>query len=97
MFLIEDEVHAEAQGEFRTREEALAELRRRAAIPWDQEPNRAPCTGWQTCGRRYALVEYSDDTIPWKVISRVAILEVSSMGALWVTPEATAFQASHPR
>ena len=43
MFLIEDEAHAEPQrGEFATLAEAINELNRRAAIPWDAEPNPSP-------------------------------------------------------
>jgi hypothetical protein len=41
MFLIDDEVRAEPQGQFATREEGLPELRRRASIPWDQQPTLA--------------------------------------------------------
>lgn len=43
-FVIEDDFHAEQSGEFATEHEALAELRRRAELPWDKEPNQAPCT-----------------------------------------------------
>jgi hypothetical protein len=56
MFVIEDELHAEPQaGEFRSLADAVAELKRRALVPWDQEPNRAPCDGWRTCGRSYEI------------------------------------------
>jgi hypothetical protein len=58
MFVIEDELHAEPQaGEFRSLADAVADLKRRALVPWDQEPNRAPCEGWRTCGRSYEIVE----------------------------------------
>jgi len=45
MFIIEDELHAEQQGEFPNKELAIAELKRRAHIAWDQRPNIAPCGG----------------------------------------------------
>lgn len=81
MFLIEDEAHAEPQrGEFRTRQEAIAELRRRAAIPWDERPNVAPCMNWRNCGRRYELIEY--DTSGTEV-SRKLMLEISAAGVRW--------------
>jgi len=53
MFIIDDESHCEYQrGEYATFAEALAELKRRAAIPWDVEPNRAPCSaGADAAGR----------------------------------------------
>ena len=84
MFVIEDERHAEIQGRFPDRQSALAELRRRAIIPWDQEPNTPPCTNWHACGRVYELIEYDDSTQPWAELSRVIVLEVSATGARWV-------------
>jgi|HubBroStandDraft_3_1064219.scaffolds.fasta_scaffold284358_1 hypothetical protein len=85
MFAIYDEAHAELQdGRFRTRQQAIAELQRRAAIPWDEEPNRAPCTNWQNCGRRYELVEYDERTLPWIELSRCLALDISVAGAQWV-------------
>ena len=83
MFIIEDERHAEHDGRFATFEQALVELRRRAAIPWNEEPNVAPCTGWQTCGRDYAIVEFDDSKMPWKEIRRVPALQLSDAGARW--------------
>jgi len=83
MFVIEDERHAEPQGEFATLEEAVAELRRRAGIPWDKDPNRAPCTSWQTCGRAYEVIEYDVTRSPWQEIRRMAALDVSPSGVRW--------------
>lgn len=90
MFVIEDEAHAEPQeGQFRTREQAIAELERRAAIPWNDAPNRAPCTNWLNCGRLYELVEYDDTTNTWKELSRTLILEISAAGVRWHSEERT--------
>ena len=83
MFLIEDETHAEPQGEFVTYDLALAELRRRAAAPWDQPPNAAPCSSWRTCGRAYVIVEYETTTVPWREIRRLPVFEISSEGVVW--------------
>jgi hypothetical protein len=83
MFVVEDETHAEHQGRFATFDEALAELRRRAEIPWDQAPNAAPCTGWRSCGRDYAIVEFDDAQSPWKEVRRVQALSVSALGVAW--------------
>jgi hypothetical protein len=88
MFVIEDEAHAEPQeGLFQTRQQAIAELRHRAEIPWNEEPNIAPCTNWLNCGRRYELVEYDDTMSPWKEVSRNLILEISAAGIRWVMSE----------
>ena len=85
MFIIEDELHAEHQdGTFGSFEEALAELKRRANLPWDQAPNVAPCTSWRTCGRNYEIIEFDDSTSPWKQLSRVPALEISAKGAKWL-------------
>ena len=84
MFVIEDERHAEPQGEFSTIESALAELRRRATVPWDQAPNCAPCTSWRTCGRVYEIIEYETSETPWREIRRLPALEVSAIGTTWL-------------
>jgi hypothetical protein len=60
MFVIEDELHAEHHGQFAASEDALTELRRRAKIPWDAEPNQAPCQSGATCGRAYGVIEFDD-------------------------------------
>jgi hypothetical protein len=83
MFVIWDEAHGEQHGRFQTREEAVVELQRRAAIPWNEDPNRAPCVGWRNCGRRYVIVEYDDTTLPWKVLSRNMKLHISAAGVQW--------------
>ncbi len=84
MFVIEDERHAEPQGQFSTLSEALAELKRRAELPWDQAPNVAPCTNWQNCGRRYEIVEYDISTKPWRELHRTSALEISAKGVQWL-------------
>ena len=84
MFIIWDEKHAERHGRFQTRQQAIVELQRRAAVPWNEKPNRAPCTNWLNCGRRYELVEYDDTTSPWKELSRNLILVISAVGVRWV-------------
>jgi len=84
IFVIEDELHAEPKGEFATFDDALAELRRFAAIPWDEHPNRAPCTSSKTCGRNYEVIEYDETTKPyWTERSRTEVLKVSAAGVDW--------------
>ena len=85
MFGIEDEWHAERVAEFATRDEALVELRRLAALPWDEAPNVAPCTSWLTCGRHYELVEYDTKATPWHELGRTPMLEVSQNGTNWLS------------
>ena len=87
MFTIEDEDHCERIGPFfDSFESALAEARRLAEIPWDQEPNRCPCREWRTCGRMYSVVEYETDMRSRK-LGRVAVVEVSARGIRWRDPE----------
>lgn len=64
MFVIEDEWHAEWVGEYVSREEAHAELRRLAKLPWDEAPNACPCMSWRTCGRRYHIIEFDTSADP---------------------------------
>ncbi len=82
MFTIDDELHCELQGDFPDLEAAAAELRRRAAIPWDCEPNLAPCTSWRTCGRRYQIIEYIDDEGA-RELRRIKAIDVSASGIVW--------------
>lgn len=83
MFVIEDEIHGELQGEFESLEDAFAELERRAQIPWDQEPNVAPCQSWKSCGRSYEVVEYDVAHTPWREVRRIPALEVRESGVTW--------------
>lgn len=85
MVIIEDEAHAEPQGEFSSIGDAVSELKRRADIPWDEYPNRAPCMSWRTCGRRYEIVEYDNSHLPWTELRRIAALDVSAAGVVWAT------------
>lgn len=83
MFVIEDEIHAEQHGRFANFADAMAELRRRAEISWDEAPNAAPCKNWRTCGREYVIVEYDNSQAPWKELGRVPALEISASGVRW--------------
>ncbi len=86
MFIIEDEQHAEPQaGEFELIADAVAELKRRAMLPWDQPPNVAPCLSWRTCGRTYEIIEYDTSVRPWKELRRISYLEVSCAGVQWLS------------
>ena len=83
-FQIEDEMHAEPQGDFDTFEEAVTELTRRAKINWDKEPNRCPCTSWKTCGRDYQILEYDCSTKPyWTLLKTTPVLSISAKGVIW--------------
>jgi hypothetical protein len=85
MFRIEDERHAEPQeGQYQSLAEAVAELQRRALLPWYQPPNVAPCQNWRNCGRTYEIVEYDTSSTPWRELSRVPYLEVTATGVRWL-------------
>jgi len=86
LFVIEDEAHAEWGGEFRTLGEALEELTRRSKVPWDQEPNQAPCQSWATCGRDYVVIEFDDQVNPWRQVKRTSVLKVGANGVMWNSP-----------
>jgi hypothetical protein len=85
VFIIEDELHAEHQGgEFLTFADAIAELERRAAIPWDETPNLAPCKRWRTCGRRYEIIEFDMTVEPWRELRRFPALSIRAKGIEWL-------------
>jgi hypothetical protein len=83
MFIIEDRIHAENNGEFATLAEATAELQRRAAIPWDEPPNCAPCASWRRCGREYDVLEFDCSETPAKLLRRLPALKISAAGIEW--------------
>lgn len=80
MFVIEDELHSESTGEFETLKDAIDELHRLSKIPWDEEPNKAPCISWMTCGRHYEIIEYDNSTKPWKEVNRINGFEIRAIG-----------------
>ena len=85
MFVIEDERHADNIGQFHSRDDAMAELRRLATLPWDREPNIAPCMDWETCGRSYEIIEFDASRKPWRELNRALVLEVSAEGVRWLS------------
>ena len=82
-FVVEDERHAEQMGEFSDRESAVRHLQELATLPWDAQPNVAPCSNSLKCGRTYEVVEYETSTTPWQELSRVSAFEISSKGVEW--------------
>ncbi len=85
-FVIEDDFHAEPIGEpFGNVGEAVAELLRLGDLPWDRTPNRAPCVGWDACGRDYWLIEYEGDA-SWRCRRRLFVMRMGSGGAHWIVP-----------
>ena len=82
-FLIEDEFHAEHISVHDSLADATRELRRLAEIPWDQKPNRPPCTSWRTCHRSYEVIEYDTTSRPWEERQRLPALNVSSLKVEW--------------
>lgn len=85
VFVIEDELHDERHGQFATVSDAIAGLKRLSQTPWNEDPNRAPCTNWQACGREYDLVEFDDGTHPWREVRRIPALSVSQAGVKWLS------------
>lgn len=83
MFVIEADLHGEFFGEYITFDEAMTQLRAWALVPWDEHPNLAPCTSWQTCGRSYEIVEYDRTATPWRRIRAIPVLQVDAQGAKW--------------
>jgi hypothetical protein len=82
-YLIEDELHADYVGRFETFEEASNELQRLALVPWDEDPNQALCTSWQSCGREYSIVEFDSAVDPWREVRRISALRINAAGIIW--------------
>ena len=96
MIRIEDNIHCEVQGTFASFDEALAELQRRAKLPWNAPPNAAPCSSSPTCGREYEICEYDNSQSPWKSVRRVTVLWVSAKEVRWADNFRTDWEQSLP-
>lgn len=83
IFEIEDDVHAEGFGQFDTYEQAFERLKEIAEQPWDKEPYKPPCSGWEDCDREYHIVEWDNTEPEWKEISRKFLLYVSANSKQW--------------
>ncbi|SLH43787.1 Uncharacterised protein [Mycobacteroides abscessus subsp. massiliense] len=83
MFVIEADQHAEELGRYMHRADAITELRRLARLPWDEDPNRAPCQSWRTCGRSYVLIAYDISSTPWRQIDTTEIFHIGPAGIKW--------------
>jgi hypothetical protein len=81
--LIQDDRHSELQKtEYASFQEAVEELRRRAAIPWNEPRNRCPCTA--NCGREYAVREFEKvEPPPWKSLRKTVVVKVTRAGVVW--------------
>lgn len=82
-FVIQDEAHDEKHSTHETVDEANGELKRPPLIPWDKEPNVAPCANWRGCGRRYEIIEYDTSSEPWRELRRMLALKISAGGVVW--------------
>lgn len=82
-FSIEDEVHAEWQGDYSSFEAALDEIKRRAALPWDEAPNRCPCAGWKKCERLYTITEYEVPDPTYTPKGEWGVMTISYQGVVW--------------
>jgi hypothetical protein len=88
VFVIEDEGHAEwLPGEYEIFDDALSEVRRLAAQPWDTPPNQAPCISWEGCGRDWTILECNRTTEPvphWTELNRTPIVEIRKARVRWL-------------
>jgi hypothetical protein len=90
MFYLFDELHDEPFGEFASFSDAVAEVRRLASLPWDQEPNLAPCTAWRTCGREYEIREGIAFDLPGPLQRGTRVASISATGVVWAAGHSAA-------
>lgn len=84
MFVIEDEIHAEWCGEFKTYMGALSEFQARSKIAWYAAPNASPIMSSRTCSRDYYILEFDRSQKPWREVSRTHTLCIYSKGSFWM-------------
>lgn len=77
-------MHYDTVGEYGSFGEAMECIRTLTGIPWNEEPNVAPCASGETCSRLYVINEYDTSTIRWKYISTTEpIVDISAKGVTW--------------
>jgi|SRR5579871_2458469 len=83
IYVLSDENHCEHVAQFPALAEAVAFLRERAKLPWNEPPNAAPCSSSATCGREYWIHEYDDSSDPWRNLRDWRALDISAKGVVW--------------
>lgn len=82
-YVLEDDLHAETLAESPDKEAALAEAYRRAALPWDDPVNKAPCVNWRHCGRHLMLATYDRARRSPDELSREPVVRIDAAGVHW--------------
>jgi len=85
-YVVDDDLHYDLSLRFATFAEALAEIRRLAALPWDDEDAQAPCIDWETCERHYVNYEYDDSKGRAEEVRQMPVATVSAQGVVWNEP-----------
>lgn len=83
-FEIYDVIHCDSISQHDSLADAWAQLRILSVIPWNAEPNVAPCASWEDCGREYVINEYDTTTRPWILLRTHQALSISRAGIRWV-------------
>ena len=92
-FAIQDAIHLDEAGAYRSLDAAIAQLKRLARTPWDSPPNRPPCASWEGCGRDWEILEVAhDEGIPWRLVQTIPAVAVSRYAVTWASP----FRATKP-
>jgi len=83
-FELGDDLDDETQGHFGSRNEAIAEAARLAALPWNQPRNLAPCASWESCGRNYEVVEFDTaGEVAWFFLGVTPVVGIGRDGVRW--------------
>ncbi len=84
MFIIEDTNHAWRSRHFASLSDAIKELQRLARVPWNEEPNWAPCKQWRTRGPLYQLLEVEYGPPRLKLIRSIEVLRINANEVTWL-------------
>ena len=79
-FVVDDQRHCQHIGRFKSYGDAKLAIVGFVSNRWDEEPNRAPCRNWETCGRDYQIIEVDTDD---KFLKATLICKISCDGAIW--------------
>jgi|GEM_PF-804171 len=82
-YVIEDDLHCDIYIRFDRCDAAVTEIRRRVALPWDDDENQVPCLDWETCERQYWIYECDDSKGSEYEGRRLHMVTISAEGVAW--------------
>ena len=80
-FIVDDQRHCQRMGQFDSYEAARLAIIGFVSNPWNEKPNRAPCSNWKKCGRHYDIIETSESGA---YLTSTPVCKIDCEGVIWL-------------